>query len=242
LPGSVSAGLRRINARLSAAAGRRLLPRCKANASGCAQPCCRQFNDDTQRIEMSTSTRPTNIELATLVAAARSGDDRAWTQLVDRFDRMLRSLARSYRLSTQDVDEAVQATWVKLYEHIGRVRDASAVGGWLATTVRRESLRLLQSHVREHMTDEPNLLDGRIAGPEAQLLETERCLVLDRALRTLPDRQRRLLTLIVREPDADYEQIGATLDMPVGSIGPIRARSLARLQHHRELREFAAAS
>jgi RNA polymerase sigma factor (sigma-70 family) len=191
---------------------------------------------------MSTPTRPTNIELETLVAAARSGDDRAWAQLVNRFDRMLRSVAGSYRLCAHDVDDAVQATWVKLHEHVGRVRDASAVAGWLGTTVRRESLRLLQSHVREHLTDEPELGADRVAGPEAQLLETERRLVLDRALSTLPDRQRRLLTLIVREPDADYEQIGATLDMPVGSIGPIRARSLARLQHHRELREFAAAS
>ena len=44
-------------------------------------------------------------------------------------------------------------------------------------------------------------------------------------------------------PLADsYEQISATLDMPVGSIGPIRARSLKRLQCHHELREFAAAS
>jgi RNA polymerase sigma factor (sigma-70 family) len=191
---------------------------------------------------MSTPTRPTNIELETLVAAARSGDDRAWAQLVERFDRMLRCVARSYRLSTQDVDDAVQATWVRLYQHIGRIRDASAVSGWLATTVRRESLRLLQSRMREQVIDEPQLGEDRIAGPEAQLLETERRVVLDRALSTLPDRQRRLLALIVREPDARYEQLGATLDMPVGSIGPIRARSLARLQQHRELREFAAAS
>jgi len=65
--------------------------------------------------------------------------------------------------------------------------------------------------------------------------------VLTRALATLPQRQRELMTLIVSEPSANYEQISATLDMPVGSIGPIRARSLARLRRHAELREFAAA-
>lgn len=152
---------------------------------------------------------------------------------MDRFDRMLRSVARSYRLSTQDVDDAVQATWVKLYEHIGRVRDASAVAGWLVTTVRRESLRMLQSHVRERRAGPRRRSHRRPGGAAAR----------DRAApRALPDRQRRLLTLIVREPDADYAQLGATLDMAVGSIGPIRARSLARLQRHRELREFAAAS
>ena len=191
---------------------------------------------------MPSTTHPANTELQALVAAARRGDNVAWTQLTDRFDRMLRSVARSYRLSSQDTEDAVQATWVKLYEHIDRIRDASAIAGWLATTVRRESLRLLQRHVREHLTDDPELCCTSFEpGPDAPLLRSEQSVVLTRALATLPDRQRRLLTLIATEPAAKYEQISATLDMPVGSIGPIRARGLARLQRHDELREFAAA-
>ena len=65
--------------------------------------------------------------------------------------------------------------------------------------------------------------------------------MLTRAFATLPERQRRLMELISTEDAANYAQIGATLDMPIGSIGPIRARSLARLQRHRELREYASA-
>jgi DNA-directed RNA polymerase specialized sigma24 family protein len=72
-------------------------------------------------------------------------------------------------------------------------------------------------------------------------MRTEQRVVLGRALATLPDRQRRLLTLIAAEPAAKYEQIATALDMPMGSIGPIRARGLARLKRHSELREFAAA-
>jgi len=189
------------------------------------------------------ATQHASTTLATLVSAARSGDSLAWTQLVDRYDRMLRSVARSYRLSPQDVDDAVQATWVKLYEHIDRLRDTEAIAGWLATTVRREALRLLQRHVREHLTDDPERSATRHTdGPEAQLLDQERRVVLTRALSTLPDRQRKLMTLIASESAANYEQIGAALDMPVGSIGPIRARSMARLQRHPELAAFAAAS
>jgi RNA polymerase sigma factor (sigma-70 family) len=192
---------------------------------------------------MPPTTLPANTELAALVGAARRGESLAWVRLVDRFGRMLHSVARSYRLSPADVDDAVQATWVKLYEHIDRLRDTSAIGGWLATTVRRESLRLLQSHVREHLTDDPGpACDRRQACPETLLLESEQRVVLTRALATLPDRQRELMTLIVAERAESYEQISATLDMPVGSIGPIRARSLERLQRHDELREFAAAS
>ncbi len=192
---------------------------------------------------MLASPRSANAELDALVSAAQSGDNVAWSRLVDRFDRMLRSVARSYRLSPQDVDDAVQATWIKLYEHLDRLRDTSAIAGWLATTVRRESLRVLQMHVREHLTDCPEPReDLRHEGPEAQLLASERRLVLTRALATLPERQRRLMELIATDDAENYAQIGAALDMPVGSIGPIRARSLARMQRHSELREFAEAA
>ncbi len=191
---------------------------------------------------MPSTTLHVNTELQALVTAARDGDNLAWTQLVDRFDRMLRNVARSYRLSSHDVDDVVQATWVKVYEHIDRIRDANAIAGWLATTVRRESLRMLQRHVREHLTDEPDLLFTTVEpGPDATLLRREQRVVLTRALATLPDRQRALLTLIASEAACNYEQISATLDMPLGSIGPIRARGLAKLQRHSELREFAAA-
>jgi DNA-directed RNA polymerase specialized sigma24 family protein len=70
-------------------------------------------------------------------------------------------------------------------------------------------------------------------GPEVRLLEREHRAVLTRALATLPDRQRRLMALIAH--DASYEQITATLNMPAGSIGPIRSRCITRLRRHPEL-------
>jgi RNA polymerase sigma factor (sigma-70 family) len=155
---------------------------------------------------------------------------------------MLRSVARSYRLSSHDVDDAVQATWINLFENIDRVRDTSRIAAWLATTVRRESLRLLQRGVREHLTDELEVgTEDRRDVPEAQLLEAEQRVVLTRAVATLPDRQRRLMTLIVSESSTTYAQIAAALDMPQGSIGPTRARGIARLRQDKDLREYAGA-
>ncbi len=198
---------------------------------------------DKQRNIMLPATRPADTDITALVAAAQSGDSLAWDRLVNRFDRMMRSVARSYRLAPQDVDDAVQAAWVKLYEHIDSIRDGAAVSGWLATTVRRESLRILQLGVREHLTDALEIDTGVDArGPEAGLLESERSVALTRALASLPDRQRRLMTLIASSADANYVQIGAALDMPVGSIGPIRARSLERLGRHPELLALAGSN
>lgn len=189
---------------------------------------------------MTPTHRLDQTGLAAIVEAARRGDELAWAALHTRFDPMMRAVARSCRLAPHDVDDATQAAWVKLYEHVDRLRDPCAVAGWLAKTAHRESLALLQRRVREHPTDEPALAaaDERDE-PEALVLQRERRGALTRALASLPQRERRLMTLIAT--DARYEQISATLDMPLGSIGPFRSRSLSRLQRHPELRSLASA-
>lgn len=188
-------------------------------------------------MELAPRQQADDRQLHALMRAARRGDNVAWTRLIARFDRSLRSLACSYRLAPADVDDVVQNTWACLYQHIDRVREPAAVAGWLATTTRREAMRLLQSRVRELPSDDPQLGES-VAGerPEAVVLAAEQRVVLARALATLPARQRALMTLLVTEPDANYREISATLEMPVGSIGPIRARGLARLQRHPQLR------
>jgi RNA polymerase sigma factor (sigma-70 family) len=181
-------------------------------------------------------------ELAADVHAARTGDGDAWARLIDRFDRGLRRIARSYRLAPADVDDAVQAAWVQLFRHIGRIRDPDAVSGWLATTTRRESMRLCQAPVRERLTDDRRLGDRATHdGPETAVLAAERRAIIGRALASLPDRSRRLMTMLADQPAWDYREISATLAMPVGSIGPTRARSMARLRWHPELRGLRAA-
>ena len=191
---------------------------------------------------MLTAPRSDAQDPTPIVEAAKTGDDVAWARLVEQFEPMLRRTARGYRLSAQDVDEVVQQTWVKLYEHIDGIRDGGAVGGWLATTVRRESLRLLQVGVREQLTDAIEVeREDESGGPESRLLERELSVALTRAVGSLPDRQRKLMTLIASDADANYRQIGAALDMPLGSIGPIRARSLRRLKRDPELQALAAA-
>jgi RNA polymerase sigma factor (sigma-70 family) len=180
-------------------------------------------------------------DLPALICAARDGHGAAWTRLIERFDPMLRRIAGSYRLSQADVDEVAQIAWVRLYEHLATITEPKAVGGWLATTARRESMRVLQSHVRERLTatSELTTADARLR-PEAELLAAEERLVLGRALASLSGRERRLLTLLAAEPDASYDRISTALQMPVGSIGPTRARGMARLERHPELRGHRA--
>ena len=141
-----------------------------------------------------------------------------------------------------DVDDVVQATWVTYLEHGHELREPAALGAWLETTARRLSLRVLQRHVREQLTatGDPSATGGG-SEPEPELLATERRAVLFGALAALPDRQRRLMRMLVLRPELSYEEVGRRLAMPVGSIGPTRARCLDRLRRDLRLRALQAA-
>jgi DNA-directed RNA polymerase specialized sigma24 family protein len=58
----------------------------------------------------------------------------------------------------------------------------------------------------------------------------QRDAALWRAFDRLPARDQALLRLLVTDPQPSYQEISAALDMPIGSIGPTRARSLERLR------------
>jgi len=180
-----------------------------------------------------------DLHLVALVRSAAAGDRLAWEQLYCRFTPMLRGVAGSYRISPSDVEDAVQTTWLRLVDNIDRVREPAAVGGWLTMTTRRECLRLVRGTTRERPSDDPALGDGAASTePERILLDAERRATLRRALAMLPERQRELMTLLAADPSLDYCAVGERLAMPVGSIGPTRARGLARLREHPELQPF----
>ncbi|MGH8910761.1 MAG: sigma-70 family RNA polymerase sigma factor, partial [Egibacteraceae bacterium] len=96
----------------------------------------------TERVEESPVDAHDDVD--DLVRAAAEGDESAWDQLVERFNGLVWAVARGHRLSDADAADVAQATWLRLVEHIDRVRDPERLGDWLATTARRECLRLLR--------------------------------------------------------------------------------------------------
>jgi RNA polymerase sigma factor (sigma-70 family) len=186
---------------------------------------------------------PIDPDLARLVRAGAEGDPVALELLVDRFDSMLRAVTRSFRLSRWDADDVIQTTWLQFMQHGRALREPAALSGWLATTARRQSLLLLQRHVREQLMDDPTCdAAGDHAEPERELLAAERREALHGALGELPDRQRELMRLLLANPDVSYEQVSRQLAMPIGSIGPTRARSLDRLRRTSKLQALQAAA
>jgi RNA polymerase sigma factor (sigma-70 family) len=178
-----------------------------------------------------------------LVARAVAGDDAAWTQLIRSYEPIVHRVARAHRLAAADVEDVAQTVWMRLFERIQTLRDPGALPAWLRTVARHEALRVLGRPGHEELPDDPEQEpSAHTDGPAELVLAREARAVLAQALTSLPDRQRKLMTLLAAHPTVDYRQVSATLAMPVGSIGPIRARSLRRLERHPGLRMLHACS
>jgi RNA polymerase sigma factor (sigma-70 family) len=167
-----------------------------------------------------------------LVTAAAAGEPQAWSQLIDRYAVLIRSVCRAHRLADADGDDVAQLTWLRAVEHIGRLRDPDRFGAWIATTARHECLRVLRGGRRVVPTADEiqGPLFAEHADPDETALSAERRAAVRTALAALPPRQRTLLRLLHSESAPSYEAIGSALGMPVGSIGPTRGRALERLR------------
>lgn len=173
--------------------------------------------------------------ISRLVESAAAGDEHAWHDLVDEFGGLVWAVTRAHRLGDADAADVAQTTWLRLLEHLDRIEEPARVGAWLATTARRECLRVLRraASLVPHGDELSDLTDDAPAH-DAVLLVQERDSTLWKAFARLRERDRALLRMLMADPAPSYEQISAALDMPIGSIGPTRARALERLKRQVE--------
>lgn len=187
---------------------------------------------------MSTPAYAPDTPDATLLHACRRGDAAAWETLVDRYQRLIYAIPRRAGLDDDQCADVFQRTFALLVEHLERIAQPDRVRAWLVTTARRETQRLQQKARRTQplVTDEEDggetvaalrdpspLPDEVVAGLEEQHR-------VRTALAQLEERCRKLLTLLFyRQEPMPYDQVAAAVGVPLGSIGPTRARCLQKL-------------
>jgi RNA polymerase sigma factor (sigma-70 family) len=172
-------------------------------------------------------------EVGDLVKAAAAGDGDAWAALVDRFANLVWAVARSAGLSAPDAADVSQTTWLRFCEHLGRLQDPSRAGSWLATTARREAVRVSKLGSRQVVADPWSFLEQPEANTEeagARLMDKERDMTVQYALAVMPERCRALLLATTEDPPVPYETLAEHLGLAPGSIGPTRRRCLDQMR------------
>jgi RNA polymerase sigma factor (sigma-70 family) len=174
-----------------------------------------------------------DVELAETVGEAVGGNQEAWDALVDRFAPLVWGIARAHSLDTLDASDVSQTVWLRLAEHIGDLRDRTRIGSWLAVTTKNEAQRTHKrrqfqmpvSHERLIHLPEPNARQ-----PEETVVASEEATALWTAFSSLGVQCRTLLRMLINDPAPSYTAVSETLGLPVGSIGPKRARCLSSLR------------
>jgi RNA polymerase sigma factor (sigma-70 family) len=179
------------------------------------------------------SGRPTGQQdLTALVYAATADEAGAWEALVARFAGLIWATARGLGLDAADAADVSQTTWLRLAECLEDIRDPERIGGWLATTARNESLRMLRLARRQIPVDP--ILDlcaaAQAEDVDKELLGVERDERIRRAFESLPSACQALLRILMADPSPSYAEVSEILEIPVGTIGPRRSRCLNRLR------------
>ena len=174
----------------------------------------------------------------TLVARCRLGDQRAWGELVRRYQRLVYAIALRGGLDEHAAADVFQTVFARLVQHLPRIAEPQRLNAWIVTTAKRETW--LQRRVARRVASlaqnddgdaEVNVADATPIAEEA-LQELQELNRVRTALDALDTRCRDLLSLLFAASGeaASYDEVAQRLGVRVGSIGPSRARCLEKLR------------
>jgi RNA polymerase sigma factor (sigma-70 family) len=170
--------------------------------------------------------------VADLFQRIGDGDPAAWDEILRRYGKLVSTIVQSFRLQEADALDAMQMTWLRLAENADRVQFPERLGGWLATTARRECLRLLrQAKLRPHLTDMASeTVADPSTDPEQRAIDANTTWTLWKLVDELSPRQRTLLRMLFTDNTCSYAKAARIAGIPLGGIGPTRARALRQLR------------
>ena len=170
--------------------------------------------------------------VADLLLRIGDKDPAAWNELLRRYSKLVSTTVRSFRLQEADTLDAIQMTWLRLTENAHRVQLPERLGGWLATTARRECLHILrQVKLRLDFTDVMReTVSESSAGPEQHAIDTDITETLRKLIDELSPRRRTLLRVLFTDEHCSYAEAARIAGIPLGGIGPTRARALRQLR------------
>ena len=166
-----------------------------------------------------------------------SRDDDAFAVIKRRFQRLVWASSYGFGFDHDTRDDVAQLVWLKLFQNLHAIRDPSRLAGWLATTTRRECLRVVKGRARFTMIESfDEEADTTTKELDASLIKDETIRLVAQALNGIDAECRQLLRLLSAEPALTYGEIAETLNAAPGSIGPWRQRCLRKLAARPEIR------
>ncbi|OYD15664.1 hypothetical protein CH330_04985 [candidate division WOR-3 bacterium JGI_Cruoil_03_51_56] len=174
-----------------------------------------------------------------LIRRVKSGDTRAFDELMRRYAGSIYRLVYSLARNHMDADDLSQETFIRAYRAIGRYDEQYRFYTWLHRIAVNLCINHLKRKRRVRLVPLPGSEIGGewqdIADPKSGAEVSELQRDLDRALCKLPVDQRAVIVLRVKE-EMSYSEISDVLKIPVGTVMSRLSRARSRLR--RLLKEY----
>ena len=166
-----------------------------------------------------------------IVARARKGDTDAFEQLVITYREPVFRLALRMCGNAADAEEAAQDAFLSAWKGLPNFRGDSRFSTWLYQLTTHAAIDLLRRQKRQISAED---IDGvspqdDAPGPQQQAEQSETRKAVREAVLALPEEQRQIVVLRFME-ELSYEEIGAALKLPPGTVKSRLNRAKAQLR------------
>ena len=158
-----------------------------------------------------------------LVRRCKSGDDRAWGELVEKYGKKIYGIAYHLTYDRSEAEELTQDCLLKVWENLDRYEPSEAsLLAWIAALSRNLCIDHYRKRKREKgfrfiSDDAVAVMLPGTDDPQADALKRERARLLLDAIGDLPDDLAQVVLL--RDLDGlDYREIGDFLNLPDGTV------------------------
>lgn len=175
---------------------------------------------------------------AELFKACQRGDESAWDEIVERYQRLIFAIPRRAGLSESQSADILQEVFLTLFQKLDEIEQPEKIRSWLVTTSKfktwgtvRSEKGLYSSTTEEEMEYEMASLKDESLLPEETLIQLEEQHLIRTALKKLEEKCQKILSMIyLSEPPASYAEVAEVIGVGATSISPMRSRCLKKLE------------
>ena len=175
---------------------------------------------------------------AALVRRCRSGDQTAWNELVDRYQRLIYAVPRRAGLSEEQAADVFQEVFVTLLEKIDDIREPDKIRSWMVTTAKFKTWGIIRGAKDHYAPATEEEMDAEMAAiadgsplADEMLIEVEEQHMIRSAIKLIEERCQKILSMIyLCDPAASYAEVAAAIGVGETSISPLRTRCLKKLE------------
>ena len=166
-----------------------------------------------------------------IVHRAQGGDTAAFGQLVEAYQGQVYRLALHMGLSPVDAEEAAQEAFIAAWKGLPRFRGDSRFSTWLYQLTTHAAIDLMrrEKKYQNHTDIEDTVLVDAAESPQETVEKQETVDMVQAAMQTLSPKAREIL-LLRYQAELGYEEIGAVLGLPSGTVKSRINRAKAQLK------------